>query len=88
MKYPKPTHELKTLDKYYRAVLQGAKNFEIRFNDRNFKVNDILLLKEIDKDGNYTGRQLYRIVTYILKDAVEYGLKEGFVILGIKPAIQ
>ncbi|WP_438758849.1 DUF3850 domain-containing protein [Enterococcus sp. AZ126] len=31
---------------YFKAVIQGLKNFEIRRNDRNFKVDDIVNLRE------------------------------------------
>ena len=40
------THELKLDTKYFDDVKSGKKNFEIRKNDRNFKVGDILDLKK------------------------------------------
>lgn len=39
------THELKLDVKYFDEVKDGNKNFEIRKNDRDFKVGDILELK-------------------------------------------
>ncbi|WP_270745219.1 DUF3850 domain-containing protein [Lactococcus petauri] len=39
------THELKLDVKYFDDVKNGTKNFEIRKNDRDFKVGDILILK-------------------------------------------
>ena len=33
-------HELKTLPEYFDAVFMGKKNFEIRKNDRDYKVGD------------------------------------------------
>ncbi|MFK4941218.1 DUF3850 domain-containing protein [Lactococcus petauri] len=39
------THELKLDVKYFNEVKNGTKNFEIRKNDRDFKVGDILILK-------------------------------------------
>ncbi|KXT63177.1 DUF3850 domain-containing protein [Lactococcus sp. DD01] len=39
------THELKLDVKYFDEVKNGTKNFEIRKNDRDFKVGDILILK-------------------------------------------
>jgi len=39
-------HDLKTWPLYFAAVSSGKKTFEIRKNDRDFKVGDILILKE------------------------------------------
>jgi hypothetical protein len=50
-------HELKTWPKYFAAVRSGQKRFEIRRNDREFKVGDILVLREFDpEDDAYTGQ--------------------------------
>lgn len=42
------THELKLDDKYFGEVKSGKKNFEIRKNDRNFQVGDVLELRRWD----------------------------------------
>ena len=39
-------HELKTLPEYFEAVRKGDKTFELREDDRNFKVGDYLALNE------------------------------------------
>lgn len=74
-------HYLKILPQYYMAVESGRKTFEIRFNDRGYKVGDILHLQEFC-GGEYTGRVVSREVCYIVDDP-EY-CKEGFVVLGIR----
>lgn len=74
-------HDLKILPKYFMAVEAGKKTFEIRYNDRGYKVGDILYLKEFC-GGEYTGRMLVKEVCYIVDDP-EY-CKDGFVVLGIK----
>ena len=75
-------HDLKTLPEYFEAVDSGAKPFEVRFNDRDFKAGDVLKLREYS-DGEYTGRVLRRKVTYVLDD--QGYCKEGFVVLGLAP---
>lgn len=75
-------HYLKILPQYYMAVENGTKTFEVRFNDRGYKVGDILHLQEFVPPETYTGRELDREVTYVLDD--EAYCKEGFVVMGFK----
>ena len=37
-----PIHKLKIKDEYLKDLLSGKKVFEIRFNDRNYKVGEFL----------------------------------------------
>lgn len=79
------THELKILPEYFNAVVDGRKTFELRKNDRGFKVNDKLLLKEINiNSGKFTKREILVKVTYLLENCEKHGLKDGFCIMGIK----
>ena len=81
MRDPKPkVHALKTLQPYFDAVESGVKTFEIRKNDRDFKVGDGLILREFDGE-RYTGRLISRKITYM----TDYEQKPGYVVLGIKP---
>ena len=76
-------HELKTLKTYFTPVYTGVKKFEVRFNDRNFQINDSLNLREFDGiTQTYTGKNIIKRITYILDDP--RFVKEGFVILQIK----
>lgn len=75
--------QLKILPKYFKDVATGKKKFEIRYNDRNFKVGDILFLEEYE-NGKYTGRKLRRRVNYILYDNDALGLEKGYCILGLE----
>jgi hypothetical protein len=79
-------HELKTLPGYFLALIGDRKTFEVRKNDRDFKVNDILILKEWSPDRGYTGYETKRKISYIL-DNPDY-CKEGYIILGMKPINQ
>lgn len=81
LKIGKKDHRLKTLPIYFNEVLNGNKTFEVRFNDRDFKVGDILHLEEFENQS-YTGRVYNVEITYILTD-IQY-CKDGFVILGFK----
>jgi ASC-1-like (ASCH) protein len=76
------THKLKILPEYYEQVLSGEKKFELRKNDRDYKTGDMLRIREWNKTY-YTGRTFICEIKYILKDCPDYGLKNGFVILGI-----
>ena len=71
-------HNLKIQPIYYRTIEKGLNNFEVRFNDRNFKVGDVLRLQEW-VNGVYTGRYIMADVTYILDDPLY--CKEGYVIM-------
>lgn len=76
-------HKLKTLHEYFVAQILGIKKFEVRYNDRDYNVGDILILREWNNDIGYTGTVLYVRVTYILREFE--GLKDGFVVLSTEP---
>lgn len=60
-------HELKSWPHLFEAVMSGAKKHELRRgDDREFRVGDILDLREFDPEtGRYTGRRCRVEVTYI-----------------------
>lgn len=76
-------HELKILPEYYEKVKEGEKRFELRKDDRNFQVGDLIRLCEYD-GANYTGRDTLYEILYKL-DGGQYGLEKGYCILSIKP---
>ena len=83
-------HELKTHPTFFSMVLSGTKNFEVRKDDRGFKVGDELLLKEFYPDGaswdrtkeGYTGRILHRRIDYILFGD-QFGIEKGYIVMSI-----
>lgn len=76
-------HDLKLVQPFFNDVLTGKKKFEIRKNDRDFKIGDELILKEyIPETESYTGEVLQMVITYILDD--KNYCKAGYVILGIE----
>ena len=74
-------HELKILPKYFDDIRYGKKRFELRRNDRDFKVGDYLALNEFGI--SYTGRTELVKVVYILntKDVME--ASDEFVVMSI-----
>lgn len=74
-------HELKILPEYFKPVCVGHKRFELRKDDRGYKVGDCLLLKEFER-GTYTGRRAFFQISYILRNCSQYGLADGYCILG------
>lgn len=73
-------HDIKMAASYYDDVVSGRKRFELRKNDRGYKVGDSLKMLEFD-DGKHTGRIIDADIIYMLE---EYkGLEEGYCILGI-----
>ena len=76
-------HSLKILPEHFNAVFSGNKKSEIRYNDRNYRVGDILSLREWDGDcGDYSGKQVEVRVTHILDD--ERYLQNGYVMLSFE----
>ena len=78
---PGRTISKKILPQYFAAVAKGLKTFEIRKDDDGFMVGDYINLREWNGE-NYTGFQTRRKITYILRDAEQYGLMPGYCILG------
>jgi hypothetical protein len=85
-------HILKTDPKPFEDVWQYKKTFEVRKNDRNFKVGDELILKETYYTGEemkkgkpltYTQREIGAKVLHVLHGPV-YGLQEGWCIMSIR----
>ena len=81
-------HELKLSTQFYDSVANRFKTFEVRKDDRGFKVGDTLILKEVipmdDGGVEFTGRQCSASVTYILThDEFPAGVPDGYVIMSI-----
>jgi len=74
---------LKVWSEYFDALVSGDKSFEVRKNDRNYQVGDILQLREWDKDkGEYTGRYASKVVTYMLNGGM-FGIEQGYCVMGL-----
>ena len=67
------THTLKIEPEYLENLISGRKKFEIRYNDRDYQLGDILEFS--DWKGKYSFE--------ITHTHSGYGLQDGFVILSV-----
>jgi hypothetical protein len=74
-------HELKTWTAPFQAMLDGVKRFEFRKNDRDYRVGNVLRLREWNPDTGYTGRELRAKVTWMLTSG--FGLPDGYCVMSI-----
>lgn len=73
----------KILPKYFRDVLDGLKTFELRKDEDDIQPGDTLVLKEWDPDEkSFTGWQVEKQVSYVLRKCSYYGLMDGYCIIG------
>lgn len=80
------THALKTWKEFFEVQENGEKLFELRKDDRPYKSGDKFLSQEYDSRKNeYTGRETIYIISYVLRNAEFFGLKNGYCILQLKP---
>lgn len=77
-------HELKCWPPYFDDVRTGRKPFEVRRQDRSFIVGDVLLLREWEPVAEeFSGRSHRCRVSYVL-DGGEFGIEDGFCVMGIE----
>jgi len=75
-------HHLKTWPKFFKALDLGFKRYELRRDDRDFRVGDTLVLEEWDpKTKKYTYKYCYRSILYIMRDFP--GLKKGYCLMSL-----
>lgn len=77
-------HHIKINENFAEDVLNGRKNFEIRINDRGYQTGDRIKFEVINKLKTRTYHRLDEIefeITYVLSG---WGLKDGYVVFGIK----
>jgi hypothetical protein len=74
-------HDLKVAPEFFDALASGAKRFELRKADRDFRVWDTMRLREWE--GDYTGREHRVFISYVLSEGP--WLVPGYACLGIAP---
>ena len=80
------THTIKILEDFTDAVLSGDKTFEILENDRGYQKGDCVRFVVVDKSGvkvkhPLSGNNFAYEITYVING---WGLKEGYVVFGIR----
>lgn len=59
-------HEVRSWTHLFQEMKAGRKTHDLRKNDRNYQVGDVLMLNEYDNvTGRYTGQKLAMHITYI-----------------------
>ena len=77
-------HVLKIKKEYLYLVSCGLKKAELRRDDRDYNVNDIIhFVDENGKDYPTFEDNLF-IITHVFSHGIEYGLLNGYVMLSIK----
>lgn len=94
-------HDIKVIQPYFDAILDGSKTFEIRKNDRAYQKGDVLILREFlpERCSYHASRcksddarcpafgGFTRVqVTYVYSGDPRFGgLEPGHVVLGLGP---
>lgn len=78
-------HFLKCWPMYYGGLADGTKPFEIRKNDRDYRVGDQLCIQEWEPERErYTGRESRRVITCI----TGFNQQPGWVVLGLSDKLE
>lgn len=77
---------LKTWPEHFRDIRSGVKTFEVRLDDRGFRVGDHLVLLEYDPLTTcYSGETERRVVTHLLSGG-QFGIAPGYVVMSLAVA--
>jgi hypothetical protein len=76
-------HHLKTWPEPFAAVRRRDKPYEIRVNDRDYAVGDLLHLQECVPPVGYTGEDIWVQVTYMTRGG-EWGLPDSLCVMGLR----
>lgn len=83
--------EKKTDRNMFEKILEGEKTFEVRIEDDcKFNEGDILVIKEVDDNHNFTGREIRKKIGFILRTKkCKYWTKDkinkyGYTILSLR----
>ena len=87
-------HHLKVWPEFYSGLADGSKTAEVRWNDRGFKVGDMLHLYEYIPGHGATGRWVTRTIGRVDDlahltgtDRLAHLTLEGWVLLSFAPTV-
>ncbi len=76
-------HIIKCHPEPFAAIKAGTKNFEYRFNDRDYALGDRLVLSEWDPvQSEWTGEEIEKQIDYLVSDC--FGIPPGYVVISWK----
>lgn len=77
-------HEIKCWIPFFDELRSGIKTFEVRRDDRLYKVGDEIVINEYNNEiGFITGRFIHREISCILPGG-QFGIQPGYCVLGLK----
>ena len=79
------THNIKLNCKYADVVMNGDKNFIIRYNDREYQRGDRVIFTVVNDSKLTVAHPLNREVFTITYLVHGYGLQDNWCVFGIKP---
>jgi hypothetical protein len=80
-------HKLKVWPPYLNDLTSGRKTFEWRFNDRDYEIDDILIMMGWDPNEKlFIGEPWVCRITYLMKGPI-FGIPNHFVIMSITKPI-
>ena len=80
-------HRLKSAQPGFDQLRFGGRNFEVRKNDRDYQVGDLLLLEEHNPEPGEETAEDPRIIAARVHHVMEggqFGIEAGYVVMGIE----
>lgn len=72
-------HDIKIAPQFFDDVATGIKPFEIRFDDRNYRNGEQVLMREY-RDDEYTGREITATISYV----TDFAQHDNWVVFGLR----
>lgn len=78
-------HEIKCWPSFFGEVQTGNKTFELRKDDRNYQIGDVLHIRCYDPvTKTYDGRAALKKIGYMVIGGSGFGLSEGYVAMSLR----